>query len=361
MIPAGKKIEIYSLIYKPDFIKLQYESLRNILDEDYEYIIINNARNPRLRQLYESLKRRETSIIQLFKAVTTVKLNKNRIHRLARELGVREIQVKPNREYNQRSRFVSRYVAESLNWTFRSLITGGMERDSIVLLLDSDMFFFSPVSINSLLEGSAIGIIPQLRGTTVRYLWTGFAIFDLSLLPKGSHLDFNLGIIDQQRCDVGGMTHYFLNNYKPTEKLFEFINLITLREDRDIYYIEANINGNVNVNFKLDKNFNIIDFDIIEKGDHVSLVIRSSEMEVRSQYEKALGQVVRLCKGLNVNPKNLDFIRCKNSDVEDFFIVHYKNGSNQRDFETKTYFKEKISWIAELVKKENIDHILKGT
>ena len=84
-------------------------------------------------------------------------------------------------------------------------------------------------------------------------------------------------------------------------------------------------------------------------------------MEVRSQYERALGQVVRLCKGLNVNPKNVDFIRCKNSDVEDFFIVHYKNGSNQRDFETKTYFKEKISWVAELVKKENIDHMLKGT
>lgn len=157
------------------------------------------------------------------------------------------------------------------------------------------------------------------------------------------------------------MTHYFLKNYKPTEKLFEFLNLITLREDRDIYYIEANINGNVNVDFKLDKNFNIIDFDIIEKGDHVSLVIKSSEMEVRSQYEKALGQVVRLCKGLNVNPKNVDFIRCKNGDIEDFFIVHYKNGSNQRDFETKTYFKEKIGWIAELVKKENVDHILKGT
>lgn len=350
-----KKIEIYSIFnHNPDFIYLQYESIvRNILDQEYEYIVVNNARNPGIRHQIESLRHKEKNLLSLLmKSIQTI-LRKHKINRIGRKLGIRVIQVKEVNLTDNNSRFPSRIVAYTLNWLFRYEIKPAYTRN-IVCLLDSDMFFISKISLEEVLDGRPAGIIPQYRGTDVRYLWTGFAIFDFGALSNPDKLDFSLGFVNDQRCDVGGMTHHYLNTYCPTFTEYEFINLVNAYKTKDGIKVKAHISGNAGLDVEFDNNDKISSLQVSDSHNQINSVLGSDSSQIIMNYERSLSAAVKFCKGLNLDPKNIDLIFRKHKFDNDFFVLHYKNGSNPRNFEDRKYSKSKLEWCKSIVLNEEL-------
>lgn len=348
--PNFRKVKILALFnHKPEFIRLQFKSIqRNILDRDYEYIVVNNARIPGVRMLLQSITRSEKTPFQVLAEAIQTRLRRNQINRIARELGVEVIRVRENKDHDSKSRFPSRIVAYTLNWLFSEKLSSN-KSDEIVCLIDSDMFFISPISISEALCGNSLGIIPQYRGLEARYLWTGFAIFDLAKLTNPRGLNFGLGIIDGVRCDVGGMTHYYLKEFSPSEIEFEFINIVASHRVEDRVLVEVNINGNVRLDLEYDESLSNAEVVIKEQHSKLALVTGKDAGEILKNYEFAIARLVKLCEKFELNPKNVDFIRTKHRNAEEFFVLHYKNGSNPRNFEDRQYFDTKFRWCEAVV------------
>ncbi len=339
-----KKLEIYSIYnHNPEFIRLQYKSIvQHVLDRDYEFIVINNARHPGLRQQLDSIRKGEIGFIgNVIKFVQT-KQRSARIKKICDQLGLRSIKVKQDKSHGAKSRFPSRIVAYSLNWMFKNIISSG--KRNVICLLDSDMFFISNVSIESLLEGHKLGIVPQYRGQTVRYLWTGFAIFDLTKLPHPEKLDFSLGLVEGERCDVGGNTHYYLEEFNPSIIEYEFINIVDFQTNEVGIHVETYISGNVGLNLQLDHELSIIKMEIHGDFGQVKKILGGGDYEIQRNYGQSILEAIEYCKDLMVNPKNIDLIRKKHDKDEGFFVLHYKNGSNPRKFEDEQYSRVKFRW-----------------
>jgi hypothetical protein len=287
--------------------------------------------------------RKEVSAIQLFVRYLQTIIRKIQIRNLCRELDIRMITVKEITAPDSNSRYPSRIVAYTLNWLFSTSIKPS-ENENIVCLIDSDMFFTSPLSIEEILDNQALAIIPQYRAETIQYLWTGFAIFDFAKLENPQDLDFSLGIIDGHRCDVGGMTHHYLQKYTPQCVELEFINLVFDWKDGDYIYAETHISGNVALNLKYDKELTLLEIEVKNSHSQVDSVLGSNKNQIIQNYEKSVAAAINYCKNLSLDPKNVDLILPKHSYAGNFLVLHYKNGSNPRDFEDKRYSNVKLDW-----------------
>lgn len=348
-----QKLEIYSIYNQnPEFIRLQHKSITDhVLEENYEFIVVNNARFPGLKQQLDSIRKREMNLVECLINMLQTKKRSRDISRICSELGLKSIKVREDNSFDAKSRFPSRIVAYSLNWIFRNAINP--EEKKVVCLIDSDMFFISDISIRSLLEGSHLGLIPQFRGQRVRYLWTGFAIFDFEQLEQSEKLDFSLGIIEGERCDVGGHTYYYLEEFQPKSIEYEFINLVDFRSIDSGFEIETYISGNVGFNLLLNQDLSIRSMEIQGNDEQIGWILGADENIIRKNYELAIGKAIEYCKDLNLNPRNIDLIHKKHESEINFIVLHYKNGSNPRDFQDKKYSKIKLEWcLAKLNNKE---------
>jgi hypothetical protein len=344
-----RKLEIYAIYnHNPEFIRLQYKSItKHALEQNYEFIVVNNARFPGLKQQVDSIRRREVSLIQNIANLMETRKRDREIERICSELGLKSIKVKEDKTIDAKSRFPSRIVAYTLNWIFENAILPGGK--NVVCLIDSDMFFISNFSIDFLLEGNQLGIIPQYRGRNVCYLWTGFAVFDLEKLEHPDKMNFSLGEVEGERCDVGGSTHNYLKEFSPRALEYEFINLVDFRTDDDGFRVETYVSGNTGLNLLLKQDLSIVSIEIKGNTEQVEKILGVGEKQIRENYQEAIRKAVEYCKDLNLSPRNIDLIHKKHEDEVNYFVLHYKNASNPRDFQDKKYSEEKYQWCLDKV------------
>ncbi len=192
------KLLVITHAYKrPDFIVLQDKTFRKFLKDDYEFVVYNDAREPKI-----------------FYA----------IQRTCKELNIRCIPIP--QEIHKRP-YLPRMQGElydhpcitCANVVQYSLDTLGFDHNGLVMLIDSDMFLVGDLNVTEYMNDCDISGHAQSRGF-VTYLWNGIVFFNMNTLPSKNKLSFNCGNVAGQPCDVGGHTYYYLKKHPEVRKKF---------------------------------------------------------------------------------------------------------------------------------------------
>lgn len=176
------KVKIYTWADKaPEFLYKQYETIKKFVkDEDWEFIVFNNVPAPKLdRQI--------------------------KIKKICKELGVKCLDVR----FRTLVSGAAQICAYGIHWAYHRFMRWPWEKDTIHVILDSDMFFIKDFNFNEYLGNNDIAAIHQRRGD-IEYLWNGFVIFRGAKLPDKNYFDYRLGNINGERTDVGGRLYFWM-------------------------------------------------------------------------------------------------------------------------------------------------------
>jgi hypothetical protein len=168
---------------RPDFIALQYKSLKHFLKDDFRFIVFNNASS---------------------------QINRLRISIVCKLIGVDCVTAE---EQNHADACLA--CAVPIQWAFHKIMS---PRGGYAGIIDSDMFLVRPFSILEYLGEHNIAAVKQIR-KHVKYLWNGIMFFHLDNLPAIQDMNFMHGEIDGINTDVGGFLHYWLKSNPNTIRL----------------------------------------------------------------------------------------------------------------------------------------------
>ena len=207
------------------------------------------------------------------------------------------------------------------------------------------MFFIKDINISDLLKNNDLFYIPQYRAKgSCKYMWNAFICINFKKNPNFINLNWHSGAVNGDACDVGGQTHYDLLDKEFNEKIMEEYSIYqydVINGNKKIHYIQ---NGNVNYEFLLDENNELLSVKHI--GGHILRDSKSfpheKDFETNSDYgEYIYNRLISIMNILNENdvklpyPQHIGFIGFM--DEEDFFILHYKSGSNYLSFSNENY------------------------
>lgn len=181
------KILLFTYSYnRPDFIKIQHDTFKKFLKDEYEFVVFNDARDGLMEQQITSMC--------------------NSLHitciRIPQEIHDQPYLKRwPGENYHAPAVRNCNVVQYSLNQV-------GFKHDDIVALFDSDMFLVKEFSIREYMKGYDLVGIKQGIG----YLWIGLAFLNMGTMPNKRTIDFNCGRIGDKTVDAGGYTYCYLRN-----------------------------------------------------------------------------------------------------------------------------------------------------
>jgi hypothetical protein len=187
---------------RPEFIEWQHQCFKKFLQDDYEFIVYNDAVSPKVHRAIKNVCQRlgitHVPIPQeIHAALYPVTVPKERYWAL------------PNNRH--------------ANCIQHSLDDRGFNHDGIVVIIDSDLFLIRPLSIEELMKDCDIAAImrmsfdrndpswPRIDG--LDYLWPGFTCLQMNRLPDKKGLDFYPGAYPTFSLDTGGHTLFYLQNH----------------------------------------------------------------------------------------------------------------------------------------------------
>lgn len=323
---------------RPDFIELQYESIRKyIQDQDVEYIVLNNAVNN------EGLRKNIDDACESIH-VKCVHVVLESEYRVQKQGGCYS-----GNSYTN----VQAACSYPLNWFWKDIC----KLKGIVVIIDSDMFFIKDINIEKMMNGKDIAFCPQYRAEfKVFYMWNGIVFLNIDTIPNPKTIDWSFGAIMGDSTDVGGHTYFYLkNNNKEIDILFlEFWGLLDFEIRSDSIYFYTSLNGNILWDIIVNQDWKIISFE--KKDISVSdnkMLPYETEREDYPQY--AADQVKGIYKFLIDNKINLpkpvfsDLIKIQDTDIRESFIFHYKSGSNYQTFYTAEYNIHKTNELKKII------------
>ena len=339
-------IKIYTYSHnRPDLIKPQYESMRKHIKDHFEYIVFNNERagsNP-------------------FSGYKPERIQE--INDVCESLGVQCIRV----DLDPELQFINGYkqfegdsftgdgshvCGYAFSWGWKHYIT---QNDCLSVLIDSDMFFIKDISFQFMMIDHNFAFIPsyrysqkyseQSRGQiSIKYPWNGLVIADIPNMPNPIELKWDLGVFNGQACDVGGGGYKYLLDYEDQLKI-KYLDHVSVQ--RDAYsgdkhtppdgFIEMGFNGcsPMHVNLK-DKEFIILDY----QHSDTQTFPHQKERENYWQYVYDCFTYIVKYSSMYEFPKPtfIDLIKFEtDDDMNDAFILHYKNASNGNAWQTDEY------------------------
>jgi hypothetical protein len=339
-------IKIYTYSHnRPDLIKPQYESFKRHIKDDFEFIVFNNERagsNP-------------------FSGYSPDRVQE--IFDVCNEIGIECIRVDLDPQYqfiNGYKQFEgdsftgdgSQVCGYAFTWGWQHYIS---KNDCVSLIIDSDMFFIKDISIEEMIKGYNLSIIPSYRYSrkysdgdpgeiALKYPWNGIVIADVPNLPNPSELKWDLGIFNGQSCDVGGGGHKYLSDYENELKI-KYMDQVSVQRDADsgdkhtppAGYIEMGFNGcsPMHVNL-IEKEFHILDY----QHSDTQTFPHQKERENYWQYvyDCFTYMVDYASKYQFPKPTFIDLIKFEEDDsMEDAFVLHYKNASNGNAWQSDDY------------------------
>ena len=192
---------------RTDLIEYQFKSIKKFVKNDYDYYVFNDAtqearlinfNNPNIRQEIRD---------------TCSKLNINCIDIPQNIHKDRQILFPNTKEFNVENA-VTR-CADSTQYLYNYF----KDTNQIIVIIDSDMFFIKHVDIvNDILNDNVIAYIGQAKGNDVAYMWNGFLVYNLEKMINCKNLNFDCGNINGEPVDVGGHTHFWLQENKHLNK-----------------------------------------------------------------------------------------------------------------------------------------------
>ena len=191
---------------RPDFIELQYRLFDKFLNDDYEYIVVNDANTPATKSSIEN------KCLELKIACINVP---------------QEIHSKPYLPRNPGDNYNNPNVrhCNSVQWAWDNYFS---KHDGPIMVIDSDMFPIRPLSVKNLLgdhhfAGIHWGTTDSVSGKPYDYLWLALILFNNEILPEKDTIRFNCGKLPNTNaiCDSGGWTSLYLNKFKDIIKIRE--------------------------------------------------------------------------------------------------------------------------------------------
>ncbi|MDN3504331.1 MAG: hypothetical protein P0S95_01995 [Rhabdochlamydiaceae bacterium] len=190
----SEKVLIFTYAYnRPEFIKIQHDTFKKHLKDEYEFVVFSDAPTPRLQ---------------------------HKIEKQCQTLGLKCIRVPQeihNRPYLPRAS-KHEYQSPSVrncNVVQYSLDQLGFSHNGLLALVDSDMFLVKDFSITQYMKGYNLAGLHHNRnqnGRSVEYLWIGLVFMDLKTMNNPTSISFNCGLVDGVPTDTGGSTHYYLRD-----------------------------------------------------------------------------------------------------------------------------------------------------
>jgi len=188
---------------RPDFIGLQLRSFRRHLQEDFEFVVFNNAR-------YDN----------------GFGGNYTGLHEQAKALGVQMIDVEKNEDLlarcqkielscsilNHEGKYMNANVAHAyaLCWAWENHIS---KEKGPIGILDSDVFLVEGIKLTDYLNPHVMVNISDGKkhedGRVFHYMWPTFMLADMARLPSPETLNWWCGRIQDTPVDVGGQTHHY--------------------------------------------------------------------------------------------------------------------------------------------------------
>jgi len=189
---------------RPEFIDMQHRTFQKFLQDDYEFVIFNDATTEEFHQaIQNTCQRLDLRCIDI----------------------PQEIHARPYLPRASSAEFHSPSV-RCANVIQYSLDVLGYDHDDIVVLIDSDMFLIRDFSFINYLAGAPLAIIPQQR-QHVYYLSNILVILNMPLLEDKRDLRFNCGAVEGVGVDVGGESYFY---FKSHQKYHFFKNNINLTD-----------------------------------------------------------------------------------------------------------------------------------
>lgn len=198
------KVLIITTSYnRPDFIELQFQSFTHFLNDDYEYVVFNDAP--------------ENSIV------------KKEIEDTCRRLGIQCIRIPANIHNKPNRQSAGDRHIEGLQFALNTI---GYDYNGIVTIIDSDVFMLKSFSIEKYLEDHDIAGKIEARlnlNTRVRYFSPVLIFMNMQTLPNKKTISFEGGYIEGLACDVGAHTYYYLkNNPKIKTQFFTMMRCLNI-------------------------------------------------------------------------------------------------------------------------------------
>ncbi len=278
------KVLIFTFSYnRPDFIEIQYKTLKKFLKDDYEFVVFNDA---------PDLSENEKSITNMCK-----KLNIKHI-RIPQNIHSKPYLKRwPGEDYNHPTIRCCNVIQYSLN-------TYGFNHDDIVLLLDSDIFLIREFSIQEFLKNYDIVSFPQQKANNnfiITQLSVHLTFLNMPFLHNRNNMDFNCGKVFDVPVDAGGQTYFYLRN-NPDLRIY-YLNNQNIKE----FYCENCFNLNKNL------------------CNHNTVLLKQlnfSENEINF---------------IQSGPENIDFLFNKR-------FLHYRSGSNWNN-QSEEYHRKKTNLL----------------
>jgi hypothetical protein len=235
-------------------------------------------------------------------------------------------------------------------YTFKHYLTD----ESKICIIDSDMFFINDIDFEQLMNDKDAMYIPQYRDSNnLKYMWNALVCLNFERNKELRTLDWNCDYVGNFGLDVGGKTRHFLSNNKLDILVMEeycIYDYIDNGSTKNIHFI---LNGNINYNLILDQNDNLVSFT--HTGGDKLFANKSfpHEPEFDDYSSYILNKTLKILELFNnhgmdlPNPKHIGLIGFMGN--EDYFVIHYKSGSNYLGFTTKEYNDKKTNEIKKLL------------
>ncbi|MBY0110252.1 MAG: hypothetical protein K2X90_04025 [Candidatus Babeliaceae bacterium] len=187
---TSKVLIITHAYNRPEFIPLQDSTFKKFLKDDYEFVVFNDARDPKVKkEIYEICKKLNLRCIRIHQEIH----DRPYLYRW------------PGEDYNSACCRCANVVQYSLNEI-------GFQHNDLVAIVDSDLFLIKEFSIREYMKNCQLAGIEQKRHH-VDYLWNGIVFFDMPNLPSKKEIDFNCGKVDGIPVDVGGQIYHYLKKH----------------------------------------------------------------------------------------------------------------------------------------------------
>lgn len=175
---------VTAVVNNPDFIEMQWTTLKKFFKGEYEFIVFNDAKD-----FPDFTNGGDVGV-------------KSRIESVCRNIDIQCINI-PNDTHRTNTGASSR-TADSMNY----ILNYQRENPDKYLLLDSDMFLIDHFDVSRYSNYDCAIVLQSRYDGRINYLWNGIYYFDMTKIKNNHMLDWNCSV----GCDTGGMTQEWLLN-----------------------------------------------------------------------------------------------------------------------------------------------------
>lgn len=334
------KTKIYTFSHnRPDLIDLQYQSIKQYLQDEFEFIVFNNEKPgseggydvDRISQIDLECKRLNLECIKIPFDQSLQVLNGQLMF-----------------TGNQYTNGVAA-CAYSLSWAWKNIIS---KDTGISVVIDSDMFLCNKISFKTMMNGYNFAHCPSYRNNfSIMYPWNGIVIADPQNMPDVNNMTWAHGIVNGVPTDVGGELHHYRQKHKQDLKEL-YVDMWGVLVDTNNFE-EVCINGCAQyfVNFK-EKHIRATDPQALIPPNTKTFPHQSERPDYWSYFNSNFTKIKNISQQYNFpTPTYMDLIKLESeNDINNSFIIHYKSASNYQPWATPDYNSQKTSALKNFLK-----------